>query len=134
MKLPRPASRSVRGDEMLPLINVVFLLMMFFMLVGAVSAPEALDVQPARSSRLSTADNDRRSLLVSADGQLALGGEIFSPAELAEQAASWRAQHPGETLQVKADAAADAQGLVAILGVLRAAGVDRVRLLAADAH
>lgn len=34
---------------MLPLVNIVFLLLIFFMMAGAVSAPEPLKVQPPRS-------------------------------------------------------------------------------------
>ena len=118
---------------MLPLINVVFLLMVFFMLVGALAPPEALPVRPARAATLDPADASSGSLVVAADGRLGLAGEVFASDQLAARVAAWRAQQPHAVLQVKADAGAEAQGVLDVLEALRAAGVPRVELMAAPA-
>lgn len=118
---------------MLPLINIVFLLMVSFMLVGALSPPDAFELDPPRSTTLMPSGAGAQSLVVAADGRLGLGREAFPPAELAARAAAWRAQNPGVALQVKADAAADTQAVLAVLDTLRAAGIERVDLLAAKA-
>ena len=119
---------------MLPLINVVFLLMVFFMLVGSMSPRDALDVEPAQARDLAHADAAPRSLVMAADGRFALGGAVFDAGQLRAHVATWNARHPGQTLEVKADARLEAQAVVATLGVLRDGGVARTRLLAVDAR
>ncbi|MGH8518058.1 MAG: ExbD/TolR family protein [Panacagrimonas sp.] len=131
MKLHTAPPRARADDAMLPLINVVFLLMVFFMLVGALSPPEAFELVPPRSNTLNPADAGGRSLIVAADGRLGLGREAFAQEQLAAHAATWLAQNPGAVLQVKADAAAEAQSVLEVLEVLQAAGITKVELLAA---
>jgi biopolymer transport protein ExbD len=128
----KPLRRSV-DDAMLPLINLVFLLMVFFLLVGALASPEVLQVEPPRAEALQPQDAGRHSLLIAADGRLGLDREVFTREALPARAAAWVRAHPGESLQVKADAAFEARALVGILRSLRAAGVADVRLMAADA-
>lgn len=118
---------------MLPLINIVFLLMVFFMLVGSMAPPEALDIDPARSRGLAPADEGHRSLVIDAQGRLSIGTEVFVVEQLPAQAATWRARHAGQPLEVKADARLEAQTVVSILQTLRDAGIPQVRLLAANA-
>ncbi len=134
MTLPPMPRRKVPDGAILPLINIVFLLMVFFMLVGSMSPPETLRIDPARSNALKPADADARSLVVSADGRLAIGSRIFAREELPAQAATWQVRHAGQTLEVKADAGLEARTVVAILETLQAAGVVQVRLLAANAR
>ena len=132
MKLSLAPRRAGSGDTMLPLINIVFLLMVFFMLVGSLAPSEALEIEPARSQELTPADEGHRSLVIAADGRLAIGGEVFGLGQLPAHAATWRARHAGEPLEVKADAALEAQAVVSILETLRDAGITQVRLLAAN--
>lgn len=131
MKLPALLRRRSADDAMLPLINVVFLLMVFFMLVGALSPREAFDLVPPRSATLNPADGGSHSLIVAADGRLGLGREAFPREQLAARAITWRTRHPGTVLQVKAEASADTQAVLEILETLQAAGITRVELLAA---
>lgn len=133
MKLPARPRRSHADDVMLPLINIVFLLMVSFMLVGALSPPDPIELEPARSSTLEPSDAGTQALVVAADGRLGLAGSVFGRDELAARAQAWRARNEGAVLQVKADAAADTQRVLEVLEVLRDAGIPRVELLAAKA-
>ncbi|TDU31548.1 outer membrane transport energization protein ExbD [Panacagrimonas perspica] len=117
---------------MLPLINVVFLLMVFFMLVGSLSVRDVLEIEPARARQLAPADAGSGTLVIAADGRLGWGRRIFALDQLKAQAAAWQARHAGQTLEVKADAALEARAVVDILGVLRDAGIVQVKLLAAN--
>lgn len=132
MKLPAHPRRSRTDEAMLPLINIVFLLMVSFMVVGALSPPDAFDLDPPRSETLPPSDAGAHSLIVAADGRLGLGRQAFPREQLAGRAAAWRAQNPDAVLQVKAAAAADTQAVLEVLDVLRAAGIARVELLAAQ--
>jgi biopolymer transport protein ExbD len=133
VKLPMRARRSRIEDAMLPLINIVFLLMVSFMLVGAMSPPDAFELEPPRSTTLAPSDAGAHSLVIAADGRLGLGREAFPPGSLAAPAAAWHAQNPDAVLQVKADARADTQAVLGVLETLRAAGIAKVELVAAKA-
>lgn len=133
MKLPLPPPRrSSRQDEMLPLINIVFLLLIFFMLAGAIRSPELLPVQPPRSATDRAAEEVPSMLVVGADGRLALGREVFTREGLAERIADWLAAVPAQTpLTVKADAELEALAVLELLETLRALGVPRAVLVTA---
>jgi biopolymer transport protein TolR len=115
--------------DMVPMINFAFLLLIFVILSGVIAAPELLPVQPPRSAaqaRLATAPD---TLVIDAQGRIAFGGEILEPDALLTRAQAWQRSAGERALIVKADAGADAQRVVMILEVLRAAGVVRASLL-----
>lgn len=127
-----PSSKRVpRTDaDMVPMINVAFLLLIFFLLLGRFGRPDVLGVNPPRATQAATAGGEEADvLLLAKDGRMALGRERIEQDDLAARARAWQAQHPGEALRVKADAAADAVELVALLEILREAGLLEVRLL-----
>lgn len=129
MKIALPGRRRPPGDNMLPVINIVFLLLIFFMLLGAMSAPDAFAVRPPQSAAQAPSDPAETVLAIGLDGRMALGRLPVAPRHLASELAAWRARHPGRELQVKADAGADAGQVVEVLETLRAAGIARVSLL-----
>ncbi len=129
MALRRFTSRRSDDDRILPLINVVFLLLIFFMLAGRLSAGDPFRVDPPASVSVHPAEQRDLVVLVGADGQLALDGEIVDEAALSARLKQ-RLGDGGENLvRVKADAAAEALAVVEVMEVLRDAGVERLRLL-----
>ena len=129
MEISRGPRRRNADEAMLPLINVVFLLMVFFMIVGGMSVPDAIDLKPAQSQQLDDVDDDPLRLLVDREGRLALGRDVFEADQLASRIDPWRKAHPHESLQLQADAQADAQYVVALLEQLRGLGIEQVVLL-----
>ncbi len=127
MKLMSPSIRSDRDNAMLPLINIVFLLMIFFMLVGAVSFPAAFEPEPLRSHLGIPAERERNTLLVSVEGPLALGDQVFSGAELQQVLADWKSRFPERSLRIRADARMPAERLIEIMSVVQSVGVPRVQ-------
>lgn len=117
---------------MLPLVNIVFLLLIFFMMAGAVSAPEPLKVQPPRSLVDAAGAALPSTLTFAVDGRLALGAEVFTLEGLPPRIDAWLAMAPsGFPLTVKADAEADALAVVELLEALKRQGVNHVRLTTA---
>lgn len=133
MKLPMPQRPPIRrSDDMLPLINIVFLLLIFFMLAGAISAPEPLRVQPPRSLTERPSEEPPSVLVVSADGRLSLGREVFTVEGLTPRIQDWLADAvDAQPLTVKADADIEALALIDLLETLRRLGVPRVVLMTA---
>ena len=135
MRLSRPSPRSFRDDTLIPLINIVFLLLIFFMLVGQIRPPELLTVEPP-ISRVGEATAAEPILLLMDDtGQLALDGEVLAREALAERLAVRLGDvgdGPPPALMLKADAAVTTHQLRELLAGLRRLGVERLLLVARE--
>ena len=127
MRLVWAPVRRIGGEEdrILPLINLVFLLLIFFMFVGRLAVADPFRVEPPRSTNTAADNHGPAVLLVAADGRLALDGEPVEPGALAAVVGERRPASIG----IKADAAVEAGRVVVVLRTLQAAGVERVRLL-----
>ncbi|MCF7992812.1 MAG: biopolymer transporter ExbD [Thiohalocapsa sp.] len=127
-------------NALIPLINIVFLMLIFFMLAGSITAPDALPVEPPLSRQGKSVEDDPIALLLGRDGRIALNGQVVSPdaldARLTELLAARQTAGAASTatsgpaLQVKADAAVDVGALRELMSRLRALGVARVQLTA----
>jgi biopolymer transport protein ExbD len=112
-------------DRILPLINVVFLLLIFFMVAGRLAVADPFRVEPPRSANGVGADRGPAVVLIGADGRLALDGASVETGALAAAVAELRP----EAVRVKADGAASAGLVVGVLRTLREAGVRQTQLL-----
>lgn len=149
MKLIKPTQR--RNDEMLiPLINIIFLMLIFYMLVGRIVASDKFEVKPPVSISETATEIQGIMVLVAADGRLAIEGDMVNMKELAviikqRFKEARRAQavfklgeiapsldsESAPTIKLKVDAQATAQLLHKTLTALRSAGADRVTLVTA---
>lgn len=124
---PRPRDDDAR---VLPLINVVFLLLIFFMLAGALAPADPFRVEPPLSLSEAPPPPEPRVLLVGPDGRLALDGEPLDEATLLQRLGE--GLEPGAPLpelHIKADATLEALQIVGLLETLRSTGLRHVRLL-----
>lgn len=125
---PGPARR--RAPSLTPLIDVVFILLVFFMLVTRLVDWGRLDLDVTVSDGAAAAGESRVERIVVEENSLRWRGREFVDAA-ALAAAAARAQSAGELEGVLLDAAPAVrlQRLVRILEALRAAGVSRASLL-----
>lgn len=124
-----PPRRRSEDDRILPLINVVFLLLIFFMIAGQLSATDPFEVEPPVSASAAEPGEEEIVIHVAADGQLALDGdEVQEAAMLSAVAERMQAARPGP-LRLKADGDLPATELVALMERLREAGVENLTLL-----
>ncbi|SDO20869.1 biopolymer transport protein ExbD [Lutimaribacter pacificus] len=122
MDLPRPAKRPAR-ETVVPMINVVFLLLIFFLMTAQITPPEPFEVTPPES-RADTPADGQRILYISATGDMALDG-------LRDEAVFGGLSGLGENeaLMIRADRAVSAAQIAALLPRLAAHGVRRVKLV-----
>ncbi|MFO7854323.1 MAG: biopolymer transporter ExbD [Paracoccaceae bacterium] len=131
MRLRRARRRTGgTGDEgVLPLINVVFLLLVFFMVAGRLTSADPFDIRPTRSTLEGPAPEDEPIVQVAADGRMALDGQPMQADALVDAVAARIAEGGVPKLRIKADAGTDTLALVALLTRLRAAGAAEARLM-----
>ena len=121
---PTRRPRSLE-DALLPLINVVFLLMVFFLFAGRLGGPMPGDGDTRSQAEPQALDAAPLQLELRAGGRLALGGMEFPDGELAVRALAWR----GQAVDLRASGDAPADRVLRLLGALRQAGIGEVRLL-----
>lgn len=130
MIVPVPRSRRTAEEHVLPLINIVFLLLVFFMITGALSASAPFPLDPPRTHAAGRTEPPREGIAIAADGRVAFAGEVIEVDELATRARRWRAgAETGEVLTVRADTGASTEHLFRVFDALRASGIETVRLL-----
>lgn len=122
----RPAAHEA---SILPLINVVFLLLIFFMLAGSLSVKEPLPVAAPESVSEGIPEQEALRLLLDRDGRMALDGEVIRETERLDRVREAMNAAPGRRLHLKADAAIAANQVAMLLEALRELGVERVRLI-----
>jgi biopolymer transport protein ExbD len=116
--------RRGAGDTFVPMINIVFLLLIFFMLSATIAPPDPFDLT-LPDAALAEADVTLPpdTLHVSAQGELAFAA-LQGDAALAAIAA----RPAGSPLTVRADAALDGADFAALLARLAAVGVGAIDL------
>ncbi len=123
--LPRRASNA--EENVLPLINVVFLLLIFFMVSGSLIQEPPFQLTPPTTHHADAQDAKPEYLAIGADGRLAWTGEAIDTDQLAGRLK--QRPEPEAPLQVRADRRLDARELTQLLAELRAGGVAQIQLL-----
>lgn len=129
MKVPFPPSRLQGEPQLLPLINVVFLLLIFFMLAGALAAPDPTRAQPPVSASEQLQERSRGVLSMSESARLALDGVSLNEEQIDAAVQTWRLSNPGLPMTLKADARVSAARVVDLMERLRGLGFERLRLV-----
>ena len=132
MLLPKPAARANQlDDNMIPLINIVFLMLIFFMIAGQLTASELITIQPPTSQQQSPIEEHDAVLLISATAELALDDALVEANALTDSLQRKIADSKDPQtfkLLVKTDANVMATELTDLLKQVRAAGILKVSL------
>jgi biopolymer transport protein ExbD len=122
---------------LIPLINVIFLILIFFMIVGHMEAAAPFRVDPPASRTERRPLSDDLTLLMAADGRIAIGQEVLGLDRLEPWLLRWAQSAEGAaapspplpTVSVQADRGVQSGELRALLNTLRRAGFREVVLL-----
>lgn len=120
MEFGTPA-RKRSGESIVPMINVVFLLLVFFLMTATIAPPDPFATQPPVAGAAEVVEADD-VLFVGPAGEIALG-------DVRGQAA-FGVVMPGAPLLVRADARLPATQLASVLARLAEAGVTEISLAA----
>lgn len=112
-----------------PLIDVVFILLVFFMLAGAIEPSEPFPLAPAASSSEIRGDIQDFVVLIDADGRLALDERELTRDELTDAVRAALTTRPGALIQIKPDGEAEAVAVIKVMEDIRDAGASYIVLL-----
>ena len=131
MNLYRRREPQSQDNSMIPLINVVFLMLAFFMIAGQIQRSDAVRMEPPESLSRAAQGEYTATLLITARQSLFLNDTPLRREQLAgeiRRLLETAADPQGVRVLVKADASLPATELRLVLGRLRAAGLLRVSL------
>ncbi|SDW98182.1 outer membrane transport energization protein ExbD [Ruegeria halocynthiae] len=115
--------RRPHTESIVPMINVVFLLLIFFLMTSNLARPEPFDVTPPAATS-DTEPEVEHVLYVDKSGKTSFEGAEGVAALTAISALS----ATNQVIQVRADAELEARVLAGLLQKLVAAGLSRVEL------
>jgi len=114
--------------DMAPLIDVVFLLLVFFMLTSTFLIPEAIDLTLPESSSAAPLDQTPITVVLTAQGEITLNGEAISLDALGDAVAPFIKRKADQAVTLKSDARTNVQQLLDIMDQLRLAGASNIAL------
>lgn len=125
MNFGQTGQSDVPEIDLTPLINIVFLMLVFFMLAG--SLKPGSDVEAASMSSDTLIEEDSLLIEINRDGVLLLSGEAVTEEELLK--ALVPARMAERKIAVKPDARLAASELLALSDTLRKAGLTSMTLI-----
>lgn len=128
MKLNRPARRQ-HPETIIALIDVVFFLMVFFMLIGRMDATSPFEVLPATGITGSDMPAGGSTISVSANGALALDGKETNRAQLIAQITDQISEDPALLIRVNAHRDTVMANLLPLVAEVEALGASNVMLV-----
>ena len=123
---PAPADSE---ENVLPLINIVFLLLIFFLIAGAMTIPDLFPVEPPVSDSETPAAPVETIVLIGADGQISIQNELIAADQLYALARAIIKQKPLQPFKLKADSQAASGQVIGAMEALRNAGVQQTLLI-----
>lgn len=122
----RPARSAT--ENIVPMINVVFLLLIFFLMTAQIAPPDPFEITPPDLSQSDTVSEGDFTVYVGADGRLSVDG--IEGADALTRAANRIA---GASVILRADAGVAAGRFADIMRQLSEAGAETVQLVTTEA-
>lgn len=129
-------SRRRRADfsiDLMPLIDVVFLLLIFFLITTSFARPKdehAIPVNlPSGVSGAESSSDDPITIVVAADGRVRFGEEEVEGADLEQRLQNLKQQRPDASILLRGDTDASHGRVVETLDAIKAGGFQKVNLI-----
>ncbi len=134
MRLRTEQIKKQPAENMIPLINIVFLILIFFLVASVVRPFSDREIRLAESAETKSPGAGTRMAVLRQDGTIFIGGSEVSKTELQSQFSDWVKEDPGRGVTLVADRDMDATALISIVTSANAAGVRDVKLLTRKAR
>lgn len=114
--------------DIAPLIDIVFLLLVFFMLTSTFLVPEAIELELPESASATVTEITPITVALDSSGELALNGEPIQLDGLRSAIEPLIADNSDVAITLKSDAHTNVQQLLEVMDEIRAAGGSNVAL------
>jgi biopolymer transport protein ExbD len=128
MKLARMPRRTA-PETIIPLIDVVFFLLVFFMLIGRMDATAPFELSPATATTGSDMPGGGTTLAIAQDGALALDGQALDSGAVLPQITDILQATPSQLIRVNAHHAAPLSAVLPLVAQIEALGARDIVLV-----
>ena len=111
-----------------PLVDVVLLLLVFFMLTSTFLVTDIIDLELPDSSKARPAQDTDIVILLGTDGRVAVNGTLIERDELQSHLVGVIVSPATQLVTLKTDAEESVQDMIEIMDTIRAAGAERIYL------
>ena len=118
--------RKVPPTNLTPLIDVVFLLLIFFMVSSTFKEELGIDIALPQAQTAASQEVTANEITVDADGRYFFGPRQVSIAGLREALQRYLEENPGASVVLRADALADFGAVVRAIDTAREVGGERL--------
>jgi len=122
----RPSATYHRAPNITPLVDIVFLLLIFFMLTAFFIQPEGMGVDLPDADAPPTEAVTEFTVLVDETGDIEFNGVPMSKALLESELSLALEKEPAAAVVVKADGSLPLQGIVGVMEAINRAGAERL--------
>lgn len=122
MKRPR------RAASIIPLVDIAFFLLIFFMVAGTIEQFEIIDIAPPEAKSGEMVDEGHITILVGKHDEIVMDDLLLTPDEMGQRLQTTLQAHPDKVITLKADALVPAVQLIAIMDRVQMAGGKQVTI------
>ncbi len=121
--------RVISEINLTPLIDIVFNLLIFFVITSSFSQNAGIDVSlPKASATPTIQDEDNVHIAITPEGQVMYGGRAVSDDELRSSLTDHHKQHPNVTVIIQADEKTGHGLVVKIMDIARTVGFEHLAI------
>ncbi|SCZ63667.1 biopolymer transport protein ExbD [Thiohalomonas denitrificans] len=122
--------RATQMPNLTPLIDAVFLLLVFFMLTSHFVREEALNIDlPVAESGEATGEDDQLEVIINAQGRFLMNDHVVDPEALEATLRRALEQRENRVVRIRGDRGADLGSAVKVLDTARKAGAEAVDIV-----
>lgn len=123
--------KHINDLNLIPLINVVFVLLIFFMVVGRLERTDLLGVELPRTHHVGSrnAQSDPVMVYVNKTGRIAVNNDFVAKDDLLVIVKTALLEQPMRSVRVKADAKLLASELIWVIATIQESGAQSVSIM-----
>lgn len=121
-------ARLRHGINLVPLINIVFLLLIFFMLSSTLVTTDTFDIEIPESNQGERHESMPTVIAINGDGAIAVNNVPMVYKDLAEALKLEIQSGASRNVMVRADASASTADIIAVLRHAKNAGIERIAI------
>lgn len=116
-------------ENVLPMINVVFLLLIFFMIAGHIAASDPVELEAIYSESETRTDDNETTIFVDKSGEVHFQENIYTDESFKTPVGHFLSSNPNSQLRLKVDAHLNGQEMLRLLSVFRELGLKDMTLI-----
>ncbi len=130
MRKQRSSKLDDKGMDLTPLIDTVFLLLIFFMVTTVFSTTPGIEVDLPKAAEAESPPEKDLNILISDEGIMELNGDLVTLENLESELRREKNIYRSKVLIIKADKMALHYMVVDVMDAAKAAGIDQLAIAA----